>query len=71
VIVFFFLEYVGDLRINILRRKGYRTQTTTHNPTKQPDHTHKKKRKKKKKKLAKDCKHQTASTNKLTDPRAR
>jgi hypothetical protein len=39
-----FLEYAGDLRINILRRKEYRTQTTTHNPTKLPDHTHKRKK---------------------------
>jgi hypothetical protein len=49
-----FLEYAGDLRINILRRKGYRTQTTTHNRTKQLDTQ--KERKKKKNKLAKDCK---------------
>ena len=43
-----FLEYAGDLRINILRRKGYRTQTTTHNHTKQLDHAHKKKGKRRK-----------------------
>jgi hypothetical protein len=49
-----FLEYAGDLRINILRRKGYSTQTTTHNRTKQLDTQ--KERKKKKNKLAKDCK---------------
>jgi hypothetical protein len=40
-------EYAGDLCINILRRKGYRTQTTTHNPTKKArSHTRKKRKKK-------------------------
>jgi hypothetical protein len=31
-----------------IKRKGYRTQTTTHNPTKQLDHTNKEKEKEEK-----------------------
>jgi hypothetical protein len=45
---FLILEYAEDLCMNILRRKGYRTQKTTNNCTKLLDHSHKKEGKRRK-----------------------
>jgi len=64
---FLILEYAEDLCMNILRRKGYRTQKNNKQLHQTTRSLTQKGRKKKKNKLAKDCKHQTASTNKLTN----